>query len=127
MLPTRFLAAQAASFAGTAADFFVTIVAVEVLHLHYLPAVVAGNVAGGGLNFYLGRHYVFGAGRQGLPGQATRYLLVWLGSLLLNTGGVYLLVQGLRLPYLLSKIGVSLLVGFGFNYVLQQKFVFRKP
>ena len=125
--PTRFLAAQAASFAGTAADYLVAIVGVEIMGLSYLPAVVLGSTAGGATNFYLGRHYVFGAGRQGLTGQAYRYLLVWAGSLLLNTGGIYLLVQGLQQPYLASKIVVNLLVGVGFNYVLQQKFVFRKP
>ena len=126
MQPTQFFAAQAASFAGTAVDFIVAIAGVEAFGLGYLPAVVAGNMAGGGTNFYLGRHYVFGAGRQALPGQASRYLLVWTGNLLLNSAGIYLLVQGLHQPYLVSKIAVNLLVGVGFNYALQQKFVFRK-
>lgn len=126
MQPTRFLASQVAAFAGTIVDYLVTIVAVEAGHLDHVLAVAAGNVAGGCINFYLGRHYVFGEGQQALLSQVSRYFLVWLGSLLLNTGGVYLLMQSLHLSYLVSKIGVGLLVGVGFNYALQQKFVFRK-
>lgn len=124
---SRFVAAQAASLAGTAVDFLVTIVGVEVLRIWYLPATVLGNVAGGITNFYLGRYHVFGAAQARARGQAFRYLLVWLGSLLLNAAGVYGLTQGLHLKYLLSKIVVGLLVGLGFNYVMQVKFVFRKP
>ena len=123
---TRFFSAQAASLVGTLGDYCVTIAAVEAFHLYYLPAVVLGSMAGGGTNFYLSRHYVFGGAAQALSGQAYRYLLVWLGSLLLNSAGIYLLVQGLQEPYLVSKILVNLVVGVGFNYVLQQKFVFRK-
>ncbi|RZK13795.1 MAG: hypothetical protein EOO56_26290 [Hymenobacter sp.] len=54
-----------------------------------------------------------------------RYLLVWAGSLALNAGGMYVCVDRLHANYLLSKIVVSLLVGFGFNYPLQLHFVFR--
>lgn len=122
----RFVAAQAAALAGTAVDFAVTIVGVEALHLWYLPATVLGNVAGGGANFYLGRHHVFGAAGRGVQGQAFRYGLVWAGSLLLNAAGTYLLTQGLGLKYLVSKTVVSLVVGLGFNYVMQLKFVFKK-
>ena len=125
MTSTRFLAAQAASMAGTVVDFAVTVTCVEVLQVWYLAATVLGNGAGGATNFYLGRHYVFAAGGQGVSTQAFRYLLVWTGSLLLNAAGVYLLTQGLGLNYLVSKIGVGLLVGVGFNYVLQARFVFK--
>ncbi len=123
---SQFIAAQAAAAAGTAVDFLVTIAGVEGLHLWYLLATVLGNVAGGGTNFYLGRHRVFEASEQSARGQAFRYFLVWTGSLLLNAAGVYLLTQGLGLKYLISKIVVSVVVGFGFNYVLQAKFVFKK-
>lgn len=124
---TRFFSAQAASLAGTAVDYVVTIGAVELLHLYYLPAIVLGSMAGGSTNFYLGRQCVFAQDAQALPAQAYRYLLVWLGSLLLNSAGIYLLVRGLQQPYLVGKLLANLLVGVGFNYVLQQNYVFRKP
>ena len=122
----RLAKAQLASLLGTGVDFLVTIFCVEALHSWYLLATVLGNAAGGVTNFYLGRHFVFHAAQESTPAQGARYLLVWLGSMGLNAAGVYLLAQGLHLNYLHSKIGVSLLVGVGFNYLLQRYFVFKK-
>ena len=122
----RFLRAQAAAATGTAVDFLVTVALVEGLHSWYLLATALGNAAGGLVNFYLGRHYVFQASQQRAPAQGWRYFLVWLGSMLLNAGGVYLFTHGLHANYLAGKVLVSLVVGVGFNYFLQLYFVFRK-
>ena len=122
----RLVKAQAASLAGTAVDFLVTIFCVEVLHSWYLLATMLGNAAGGTTNFYLGRYLVFQASQQRAQAQGMRYFLVWLGSMLLNAGGVYVCTQVLHLNYLISKIVISLVVGLGFNYSLQLYFVFRK-
>ena len=122
----RLVKAQAASLAGTVVDFLVTICCVELLHSWYLLATMLGNAAGGTTNFYLGRYLVFQASQQRAQAQGMRYFLVWLGSMLLNAGGVYLFTQVLHLNYLYSKVLVSLVVGLGFNYLLQLHFVFRK-
>ena len=122
----RIFKAQAASLAGTAVDFLVTIGCVEGLHIWYLAATVMGNMAGGITNFYLGRHLVFHAARQSAQAQGVRYFLVWLGSMLLNAAGVYLFTQVFGANYVYSKVAVSLLVGIGFNYFLQLYFVFKK-
>jgi len=122
----QLLRAQAAAAAGTAVDFLVTIACVEWLHRWYVLAMVLGNVAGGITNFYLNRHLVFRATQQRAPAQGGRYLVVWLGSMLLNVTGVYLTTQVLSTHYILSKVLVSLLVGLGFTYSLQVHFVFKK-
>lgn len=122
----RLVKAQAASLAGTAVDFLVTIGCVEALHVWYLIATILGNTAGGITNFYLGRHVVFQAAQHDARKQSVRYFLVWLGSMLLNASGVYLFTQVLHANYVYSKIAVSLLVGIGFNYFLQRDFVFKK-
>ncbi|WP_046244163.1 GtrA family protein [Hymenobacter terrenus] len=123
---SRLVKAQAASLAGTAVDFLVTIGCVEVLHSWYLAATVLGNIAGGITNFCLGRYLVFDASQQNAPLQGGKYFLVWLGSMLLNATGIYLFTQVLHANYVYSKIVVSLLVGIGFNYFLQLHFVFKK-
>jgi putative flippase GtrA len=123
---SRLIKAQAASLAGTIVDFLVTITCVEVLHSWYLLATVLGNAAGGITNFYLGRYLVFQASQHSAQLQGIRYFIVWLGSMLLNAAGVYLFTQVLRLNYVYSKVVVSLFVGIGFNYLLQQYFVFKK-
>jgi putative flippase GtrA len=123
----RLLKAQAASAAGTAIDFLTTIVCVEVFHSWYLLGIALGNVAGGITNFYLGRHLVFKVSQQQARLQGIRYFIVWLGSMLLNAGGVYLCTQLLHANYLYSKVLVSLVVGIGFNYFMQLHFVFKQP
>lgn len=72
----RFLKAQAAAAAGTGVDFLITIACMEVLHSWYLLATVLGNAAGGLINFYLGRLYVFQAPHQRARAQGVRYFLV---------------------------------------------------
>jgi len=121
----RFLKAQAASLTGSAVDFLVTIGLVEGLRVWPVAATMLGNVAGGITNFYLGRHLVFKVSHQQVASQSVRYALVWVGSLLLNGGGMYLLTSVAHANYLLSKVVVSLLVGFCFNYPLQLYFVFN--
>jgi membrane protein YqaA with SNARE-associated domain len=121
----RFLKAQAASLAGTAADFIVTIILVEGLRVWPVAATMLGNAAGGLTNFYLGRNHVFKVSHHRAASQGVRYSVVWLGSLLLNAVGMYLLTDLAHANYLLSKTVVSLLVGFGFNYPLHLYFVFR--
>ena len=122
----RLLKAQAASLAGTLVDFAATLGCVELLHANPVPASMLGNVLGGVTNFWLGRYFVFNARRRNPQAQAGRYFLVWLGSMALNAGGLYLFTHLLGLKYLASKIVVSLIVGIGFNYVMQLYFVFRK-
>jgi len=122
----QFVKAQAAAATGTAVDFLVTIVCVEVFHSWYLLATALGNAAGGITNFYLGRHLVFKVPQPRARLQGIRYFMVWLGSMLLNAAGVWLFTQQLHLNYVYSKVVVSLLVGVGFNYFLQLHFVFKK-
>ncbi|MGI4738045.1 MAG: GtrA family protein [Janthinobacterium lividum] len=122
----KFVRAQAASAAGTLVDLLVTILSVEVFGSWVLLATVLGNMAGGISNFYLGRYLVFQVPQHGARAQGRRYVLVWLGSMLLNAAGVYLCTQFFRLNYVYSKVVVSLLVGIGFNYFLQLHFVFKQ-
>ena len=70
---------------------------------------------------------------------AIRYLMVWGGSISLNTYGTYLMTELLKkIPllmkvpdfffdniFLISKIVVSLIVGFAWNYVMHRFFVYR--
>ena len=56
--------------------------------------------------------------------QARKYTLVWIGNLFLNAGGVYVFACQAGLHYAASKVVVSLLVAFLYNYPLQKNFVF---
>ena len=119
-----FFKAQASSLIATMVDFFTTIVLVEVFKQHYLVGGVTGAIAGAITNFMINRQWAFNAKEESAQKQSLRYALVWLGSLLLNTSGLYLLTHFLTIKYIISKIIISLIVGIGFNYVLQKKYVF---
>ncbi|MDZ4072182.1 MAG: GtrA family protein [Sediminibacterium sp.] len=120
-----FVKAQAASLAATIVDFSVFILLTEWLNCWYLAASITGTISGGVTNFLLGRVWVFDATQGKIPRQALKYVLVWIGNLLLVSGGVFVVTEYARITPLASKIMVSLIVGFTYNYMLQKKFVFK--
>jgi putative flippase GtrA len=119
-----FLKANMASLVASGSDFLMTVLLVQWCKADVVVAAVAGTVTGGVINFLMGRHWVFKAGDDRAARQLVKYLLVWTGNLLLNTGGVYLLAVGAGFHYVASKVVTSLLVAFLYNYPLQKNFVF---
>lgn len=120
-----FVKAQAASITATLVDFAITIVLKEVLGCWYLLASVLGTISGGVVNFLMNRSWVFKAKSRKIHFQALRYILVWIGNLVLVSGGVFLLTHFAGYSYVVSKATVSLAVGVFYNYVLQKRFVFK--
>ena len=116
---------QVASLSATFVDFGTLVFCVEILHVWYVAATAIGAFLGAVTNFMIGRNWSFQARLGGLHHQAGRYALVSFGSLLLNSGGVYLLTEYGRLPYPVSKAVTALLVGFVFNFPLHRNYVFR--
>jgi putative flippase GtrA len=117
-----FFKANIASLSASALDYLVTFLA--KLFLSPLDASVAGTVAGGILNFCMGRTWVFRVEDGDPRGQVVRYLLVWVGNVALTTAGVYLLL-GWGVNVLVAKIIVSVLMGLTYNFFLQKLFVFK--
>lgn len=120
-----FSRSQVAAFIASMIDYGLVFGLVELGHVWYVIAVATGAFAGAVSNFMLNRHWSFKAANDAWEGQAFKYALVSGGSLALNTGGVYVATDGLRLHYAASVIVVSLLVGFTYNYPLQRYFVFH--
>ncbi len=120
-----FIKAQAASLTATVVDFAVTIILKEWFQCWYLLASVLGTLSGGIVNFTMNRRWVFSARDKKIHFQAIKYLLVWVGNLVLVSAGVFILTNYGGFSYLVSKITVSLLVGILYNYVLQKRFVFK--
>lgn len=119
-----YLKAQAAAILGSLIDFLTTIVLVELFHCWYVYANLAGNIAGGITQFLLGRNWVFHAGGSKIPAQIIKYVLVWIGNLILSAAGVYFFTHYLELNYFISKTITSVALGLTYNYFLQKKFVF---
>lgn len=120
-----FIKAQAASLTATVVDFSVTVMLKEWFGAWYLLASVLGTISGGLVNFSMNRRWVFSARDKKIHHQAVKYICVWGGNLLLVSAGVFFLTHYGGISYFVSKIAVSILVGFFYNYTLQKKFVFK--
>ena len=120
-----FIKAQTASLTATIVDFSVTVLLKEVFHCWYLLASILGTISGGSVNFLMNRSWVFRAHNKKIHFQAIKYILVWVGNLVLVSGGVFVLTRYCGFSYIVSKITISLIVGIFYNYVLQKRFVFK--
>lgn len=121
----QFLKAQASSLIATVADFLCTVVLKEFFGVWYFLANIIGVAAGGVVNFYVNRDWVFEGTHKAIKLQAVRYFIIWTGNLLLNASGVWLLTQFGPFNYIVSKVVISLVVGWTYNYFFQKNFVFK--
>ena len=120
-----FLKANIASLTASFFDYLITICLVSFFHSDVVIASMTGTICGGILYFVVSRNWVFDAKNPKVHQQIFKYIFVWSGNLLLNTGGVFLLTKNLGMQYIVSKLFVSLLVGFFYNYTLQKRYVFK--
>jgi len=119
-----FTKSQLAAIIATAIDFLCLVVLVELLNVWYVTATAIAALCGAISHFSLGRWWSFKDSDTSWRKQASRYTLVSISSLVLNTIGVYLLTEGLALQYLLSKIIIAIVIAVGFNYPLHRYYVF---
>ena len=123
-----FLKAQLAAITGSAVDFLIYALMVQLTGNS--PAMISlataeGAVSGGVINFIIARKWVFNEGQHKARVQVARYILVWAGSILLNSLGMYLVTYFTPINYMVARILVSVLVGVVYNYFLQKRFVFK--
>lgn len=121
----NFIKTQAALIAGSLADFLLTFLMVEVFNCWYITGNAAGNITGATAQFILSRNWVFkNSAKQKVSAQLIKFVLMWLGNILLSALGVYLLTRYMNVHYLLSKLIISVLLGVSYTYLLSGKFVF---
>jgi putative flippase GtrA len=121
-----FSKAQLSSFVSTINDFLITWALTSLMGFWYVLSSFTGAIIGGITNFMINRNWVFRTVTPGKTAQIFKYLLVWSGSLILNTLGVFFLTDILKIYYLFSKVSVSVFIGVFFNYYLQNSFVFSE-
>lgn len=120
-----FIKANIASVVASFFDYLVTILFVQLLLIDKVWAGIAGTVFGGIINFIISRHWVFKTASANFSGQGKRYIITWFGNLLLNSAGIFCLINLLGVQYIIAKIATSLFVAFVYNYPLQKRYVFK--
>lgn len=134
-----FCKAQISALFASTVDFLTTIVLAKFCGVFYVYATFTGSVVGGVVNCFVNYGWAFHGNHVKIMHMALKYLMVWAGSLVLNTWGTYLLtewltgmtwVNGLLGRYvsdvfILSKLVVACVVAFFWNYQLYRLFVYR--
>ena len=91
-----FLRAQLSAQFATLADFILTYVCFQWLGIYYVIATSIGAITGGIVNCVINYKWAFATKDCQFKWVFFKYILVWVGSFLLNVGGVYLLVELLK-------------------------------
>ena len=114
-----------AAILASLADFLFTFLLKYIGHLDAVLASILGTIFGGVINFIIGIVWVFKTSQTNFSEQGKRYFLIWLGNLLLNSSGVYLLIKIMGVQYLIAKMITAITVAIGYNYPLQKGYVFK--
>jgi putative flippase GtrA len=132
----NFLRHQAAGFIATLVDFGVLIFLTETFDLgfhifsfdipKYSIPVALGALSGAIVSFYISTYWAFPGSKNSLKNQALKYVIVSIGSLLLNVLFVYLLTDLINLDYKLSKFITAIFIAWTYNFLLMRNFVFKK-
>jgi putative flippase GtrA len=120
-----YVRSQLVAVLATAVDFGVMVTITKLWAGHYVAATAIGAVSGGVMAFVANRNWSFLARDRAALGQSLRYAVVWVGSLSLNVGLVYVLTEAGGINAVVSKVITSILVGVFFNFPLHRYFVFR--
>ena len=139
LVPT-FLRSAVSSQASGWVDFIVGFVMFYWIfnqHLQWLATGI-GVVAGGIVNCIICYKFTFRAENCSWQAVAVKYAMVWVGNLILNSGGTQLLYMILERWHFLDDLGftpagyyaaarlvMSLLVSWFWNFLLQRNFVYR--
>lgn len=133
-----FLRSIAASQAASWVDLGTGFILFAFAHFTPWVSTAIGAVAGGIINCIINYKFTFHA--QNCPWKAVmvKYAMVWLGSILLNSFGtqfVYYILEnwhwlervGFKPDgyYAAARLAVSLIVSWGWNFVLQRNFVYK--
>lgn len=122
-----FLKSQVSAFFGGITDYVVMLYCVEALGIHYMTAICIGGFIGAIVNYSISRYWAFDAREEKIQTQVFKYVLVSLGSIILKSGGTFLLTESTHVDYRITRLLVDGVVALGFNYTLQKFWVFKKP
>ncbi len=121
-----FSKAQISAFLGGVVDYGIMLGCVELFGSHYITGIVIGGIIGAAVNYTINRRWSFRGQFQKPQGQILNFILIVLGSIVLKSGGTSFFTEIVRIDYRISRLITDAFVSFGFNYMLQRFWIFRK-
>ena len=122
-----FLKAQVSAFVGGMVDYTIMIISTELFGIHYTLSILISGSIGAIVNFSINRKWTFHAETGNLKYQVPKFIAMVVGSIFLKSGGTYLFTNWLSIDYKISRVITDIIVSLGFNYTLQNYWVFKKP
>ena len=121
-----FLRSNAAAIVATSIDFGVLILGREFLNLPVILSTVIGFCVGATVSFMLTRNWAFKRQDGDKKSQALKFAMTAGVGLLLNTLGMWGLVELLgEAHYIISRVITAVVVGFLFSFFMYRYFVFK--
>lgn len=117
--------AQVSAWIASIVDFSITVGLSQLLNLWYGYCTFTGALMGGIINCLINYKWVFHADDVKKKAVAIRYMIVWAGSIGLNTFGTLTLTELTGVYFVIIKAIVAIAVAILWNYQLQKLFVFR--
>lgn len=110
----------------------------SLVHMSAFWSAAIGAIAGGVLNCIINYRFTFHATGCSWRAVAVKYIMIWVGSVLLNSFGtelVYRMLSDWHLAeelgisddacYAVARLSVSLAVSLAWNFIMQRVFVYR--
>jgi putative flippase GtrA len=107
--------------AASLADFATLTALVELFRLTPTQANIPSLLVGATIQFVGNRHLVFSAGHLAMGPQLFGFVLVEMGTFLLNAGSFYVVVRLSPIPYPIVRLVCSFLVFSLFSYPLWKR------
>ena len=121
-----FCKAQFSAWIASAIDFLVTIITAHFIGFWYGYSTFVGALAGGIVNCAINYRWVFRPNGIKKRRVVTRYIIVWTGSIMLNTLGTLVLTELTGFSFIIVKAIIAVIVAVVWNYQMQRLFVFKK-
>ena len=113
---------------GTAAfiDLLLLYILTDIFHIWYLLSSGIAYVAAIATSFTLQKYWTFNdRGNNRIVSQISIFILVSILNIIVNTVGMYLLVDKLQLMYLLAQIIIGGSIAFA-NFAIYKLVIFKK-
>ena len=118
--------AQISAWIASVVDFAATIILAQYAELWYGYSTFIGAFMGGITNCIINYKWVFHPDSINKRYMAARYMMVWTGSILLNTFGTLTLTEATGVSFIIVKAAVAIAVAVMWNYQMQRLFVFNE-
>lgn len=118
--------AQISAWIASFIDFAVTIILAQYAELWYSYSTFIGAFMGGITNCIINYKWVFHPDSINKRYMVARYMMVWTGSILLNTFGTLTVTEATGVSFIIVKAAVAIAVAVMWNYQMQRLFVFNE-